>query len=301
MPLSGLLALGRTLQPEKSNDMKISGLAGVAAAALMAAAVGTAPAGAQARAAQAASAVPNFGGLWVPVGSAVDVPEGVTYTGADDVPAAAGPPFGSVPELKGKYLESYQKRKKKNESLGIEFKTSCKILGMPTVMVGPYAVEILQTPAQINWTQEFLHETRRIYLDGRTSPSAEELPATFEGYSTGKWDGDTLVVETVNIRQETTLGEYSHSEDALGHSEKLRFVERMRIDKDGLLKVEATAEDPDALVRPWHYTLTFRRAPAEDQFMEFVCEDNNADTIDPATGAEITNIPKRTLPDASRP
>jgi hypothetical protein len=67
------------------------------------------------------------------------------------------------------------------------------------------------------------------------------------------------------------------------------------------LQVDGTVEDPDALLRPWHYSLTFRRAPKEDEFMEFVCEDNNTDTIDPATGREITTIPKRRNQAPARP
>ncbi|RIV82580.1 hypothetical protein D2V17_14785 [Aurantiacibacter xanthus] len=238
----------------------------------------------------------DLSGIWMPIGSAVDRPGGVTYTGADDVPSSEGPPFGVRPDLKGKYLESYNQRIARNAELGIEFKTSCKILGMPTIMIGPYAVEILQTANQINWAQEFLRETRRIYLDGRDHPDPDEVPATFEGYSTGHWEGAVLVVETSNIRGETTLGEYGHAEDALGHSEQLAFTERMFINAEGLLQVDGVARDPAALVRPWEWALTFRRAPAGTEFMEYVCEDNNTDTVDPETGAEVTTIPERRLP-----
>ena len=254
------------------------------------------PAMAQEEAAAPQAAGADLSGIWMPIGSAVDRPGGVTYTGADDVPSSEGPPFGVRPDLKGKYLESYNQRIARNAELGIEFKTSCKILGMPTIMIGPYAVEILQTANQINWAQEFLRETRRIYLDGREHPDPEEFPATYEGYSTGHWDGDVLVVETSNIRGETTLGEYGHAEDGLGHSDKLRFTERMFINDEGLLQVDGIARDPDALANPWEWTLTFRRAPEDAEFMEYVCEDNNADTIDPETGAEITTIPERQLP-----
>tara|TARA_A100001391_G_scaffold119169_3_gene81000 strand:+ start:36399 stop:37178 length:780 start_codon:yes stop_codon:yes gene_type:complete len=246
--------------------------------------------------AQAEDAGADLSGIWMPIGSAVDRPGGVTYTGADDVPSADGPPFGVRPELKGVYLQSYQQRTARNAELGIEFKTSCKILGMPTIMLGPYAVEILQTPDQINWAQEYLRETRRIYLDGREHPDPEAVPATFEGYSTGHWEGDVLVVETSSIRGETTLGEYGHADDALGHSEKLTFTERMFINDDGLLQVDGVGRDPEALASPWEWTLTFRRAPADAEFMEYVCEDNNTDTIDPETGAEVTSIPERQLP-----
>ena len=235
---------------------------------------------------------PDLSGLWMPVGSSVDPL--VNSTGADNPDTNIGPPFGTTPELKGVYLESFNKRTEALAAVGSEFKTSCKVLGMPTNMIGPYAVEIMQTPTQINWAQEFLRETRRIYLDGRTPPNPEEAPPTFEGYSVARWEGNVLVVETTNIRQETTLSEYGLADDALGHGPRMIIKERIFINDKGLLQVDGMVEDPDALVKPWHWSsLTFRRAPKGVEFMEYVCEDNNNESIDPVTGAEVTTIPER--------
>ncbi|CAN1600904.1 hypothetical protein [Pseudomonas mediterranea] len=248
-----------------------------------------------ANAATPAPKVPDLSGLWMPVGSSVDPL--VNSTGADNPDTNIGPPFGSLSELKGVYLESFKKRTEALAAVGSEFKTSCKVLGMPTNMVGPYAVEIMQTPTQLNWAQEFLRETRRIYLDGRAHPDPEAAPPTFEGHSTARWEGKVLVVETTHIRQETTLGEYGHAEDALGHGPRMVIRERIFINDEGLLQVDGMVEDPDALVKPWRWSpLTFRRAPKGVEFMEFVCEDSNNESIDPATGAEITTIPERRNP-----
>ncbi len=186
----------------------------------------------------------------------------VNSTGADNPDTNVGPPFGTTPELKGVYLESAKKRTEALAKVGSEFKTSCKVLGMPTNMVGPYAVEIMQTPTQINWAQEFLRETRRIYLDGRAHPNPEEAPPTFEGHSVARWEGNVLVVETTNIRQETTLGEYGHADDSLGHGPRMIIKERIFINDQGLLQVDGRVEDQDALVKPWQWApLIFRRAP----------------------------------------
>ncbi|WP_460108383.1 hypothetical protein [Pseudomonas sp. H1_F01] len=243
-------------------------------------------------AAQPKAAPPDISGLWMPVGSSVDPL--VNSTGADNPDTNVGPPFGTTPELKGVYLESAKKRTEALAKVGSEFKTSCKVLGMPTNMVGPYAVEIMQTPTQINWAQEFLRETRRIYLDGRAHPNPEEAPPTFEGHSVARWEGNVLVVETTNIRQETTLGEYGHADDSLGHGPRMIIKERIFINDQGLLQVDGRVEDQDALVKPWQWApLIFRRAPKGGEFMEFVCEDSNNESIDPVTGAEITTIPER--------
>lgn len=268
-------------------------LAHVVIGLLAALAVATGPSSASAAAAKAGT--PDISGLWMPVGSSVDPL--VNSTGADNPDTNVGPPFGSLPELKGVYLDSYKKRTAALAATGSEFKTSCKVLGMPTNMVGPYAVEIMQTPTQVNWAQEFLRETRRIYLDGRAHPNPEEAPPTFEGHSVAHWEGKVLVVETANIRQETTLGEYGHADDALGHGPRMVIKERIFINDQGLLQVDGRVEDPDALVKPWQWkSLTFRRAPKGVEFMEFVCEDNNNESIDAATGAEVTTIPERRTP-----
>lgn len=236
----------------------------------------------------------DLSGLWVPMGSALDVRDGITYTGADDTSTVdSTAPFGSMPQLKGQYLDDFKKRQQvaKKASPG-GFRVSCHVSGMPTMMTSPYAVEIIQTPRQINWAQEYLQETRRLYLDGRSHPSPGEAVPTFEGHSTGTWDGDVLVVETVNIRPETVLGDPDLSDQLMGHSAKLRIVERMYLQGKDILKVDGTVEDPEALVKPWQYSLTFRRSPREDEYIEFICEDNNSETLDPVTGHEVTRMPE---------
>ena len=128
----------------------------------------------------------------------------------------------------------------------------------------------------------------------------EEVAATLTGHSTGKWDGDTLVVETVNIRTDTLLFGQGRSAKGLGHSDKMRIVTRLRLVDAEHLQVKGTVEDPQALVTPWQYTLTYRRHPAEE-IVEYLCEDNNQERLDPVTGREITEIPPRRNQPSSPP
>lgn len=235
----------------------------------------------------------DFSGIWVLDDDTLISKEGSTSTGASEEPGETKPPFGSMPEFKGVYLESFQKRSQALKGSGGEFLGTCQPQGMPGIMIGPYAIEIMQTSKQINWTQEFLQETRRIYIDGRKHPDPSKNPPTFAGYSVGRWEGSTLVVDTINIRPETVLGEYGRTADGLGHSERLHIHERFFINKEGVLQVDATLTDPDALVKPWKYSLTYRRAPKGVEFVEYICEDHNAETFDPVNGTETTTIPAR--------
>jgi len=239
----------------------------------------------------------DFNGLWLLAGS-----------GLDDLKAITGAPgteekqdlsddwgFDTRPQLKGPYLREYQQRREADRKAGRDFMVTCKPNGMPALTAGPYANEILQNEKQINWFQEFPGETWRIYLDGRPHPNPAEYPATLTGHSTGKWEGDTLVVDTVHIRTDTLLFGQGRSANNLGHSDEMHIVQRIRLLDRDHLQVKGTIEDPQALVKPWQYTLTFHRHPGEE-IVEYLCDDNNHESLDPKTGREITEIPARKNP-----
>ena len=83
----------------------------------------------------------------------------------------------------------------------LEANGSCVEPGMPTVMwgIGGAAMEIVQQPQRITLLSELANQSRRIYLDGRTPP--EDLPDQRVGYSVGRWEGDTLVIETTKVTE----------------------------------------------------------------------------------------------------
>jgi hypothetical protein len=116
--------------------------------------------------------------------------------------------------------------------------------GAARSMMMPFAFEIVQRPDQVYILFEFDSGIRRIYTDGRKH--AEELDPAWMGHSTGKWEGDTLVVDTVSLREETWL-------DRVGtpHSDALRIVERFRRLNRDTLEVEFRFEDPKAFTKPW--------------------------------------------------
>jgi hypothetical protein len=76
----------------------------------------------------------------------------------------------------------------------------------------------------------------------------------------------------------------------------LHLVQRLRLLDKNHLQIKGTVEDPLALVRPWHYTLTFDRARPGTEIVEYLCEDHNQEHLDPKSGEEITEIPVRHNP-----
>jgi hypothetical protein len=127
-------------------------------------------------------------------------------------------------------------------------------------------MEIQQTKDRITIYGELNDVYRRIYLDGRKpSPKVLDDP-TFAGYSTGHWEGDTLVVDTVAIREDALFDTFSP------HSDQFTVRERLRFASPGVLENQITSTDPKALVEPFQSVRTYRKAvPPNDEWRVLVC------------------------------
>src|SRR5205085_10245708 len=108
----------------------------------------------------------------------------------------------------------------------------------------PQPFKIVQTPAQILIVYETNYGLRTIYMDGRPLPPQGEPQPYWYGYSVGRWEGDTLVVETNNLRGADT-GPHDGWLDVRGspYSEQARFVERFRRPAFGKLEIDVTVTD----------------------------------------------------------
>jgi hypothetical protein len=136
---------------------------------------------------------------------------------------------------------------------------------MPWFMGAQYGLEILQTKDKIGMFSEWMDAYRRIYLDGRKMPA--DFDPAYNGYSTGRWEGDTLVVETVNLREETELDRYGSP-----HSDQMKIVERIRLVEPNVLEDVLTITDPVAFTKPWTQTRRYRRAMSgNDELHENTC------------------------------
>jgi hypothetical protein len=111
---------------------------------------------------------------------------------------------------------------------------------------------------------------RQIFLDGRGHP--KEWNPTWQGHSVGRWEKDTLVVDTTGFNDKAWL-----SLSGIPHSEKLHVVERIRRPDLGHLEIEITMEDADAFTQPWERNFTATLAPKGEEILEYICNENNTD------------------------
>jgi len=203
------------------------------------------------------------------------------YAALDKLPDWGGiwtivPGRRAVPTLKGRYLEEYEawrKDSEANDGLQKRKTSNCTPPGMPYIMnVAQYPIEFMFTPGRVTVHHEAWQQWRVIFTDGREHPDIEP---SFQGHSTGRWDGDTLVVETVNIKDTVPLMPGMH------HSDKIRILERFSLDpKDAdTLRVEITVEDPEALAKPYTNALSFTRSRDGD-LIEFICAENDRNSVD---------------------
>jgi hypothetical protein len=145
----------------------------------------------------------------------------------------------------------------------------CLPPGVPRVNGVPFPEKIFQIEDTIIILYETRTTFRQIFLDGR-KPVADPNPS-WMGYSTGKWDGDVLVVETSGFNEKTWLDDDGHP-----HSDQLHVTERIRRVDMGHLSVDITINDPKAYAQPWTATQIFRLHPGDD-LLEYVCLENNLD------------------------
>jgi hypothetical protein len=159
----------------------------------------------------------------------------------------------------------------------------CLPQGVPKLGWVSYPWKLIETPSSI----VILHETftfwRQIFTDGRTvDPSA--TPA-WMGYSTGRWEGDTFVVETTGFNGKAWL-------DQLGRptTDQLRVTERFTRTHFGHLRIDVTIDDPGAYTAPWSASQVVHLRPGWEP-LEFICLENNKD-VDSLPGEDyvLTNI-----------
>ena len=141
----------------------------------------------------------------------------------------------------------------------------CITRGLPTVMLPqPYNnnYEIIQTTDHVVILSEMIHDARIVPLDGR--PHAPAHLRFWMGDSVGRWDGDTLVVETTNFTDKINYR---------GAGEHLRLVERFTRTAPDVLQYRVTIEDPTTFTRPWTIELPARRE--DGMIFEYACHEGN--------------------------
>lgn len=203
--------------------------------------------------------VPDLSGVWRTINPPAAPREGTSLRW---LPAA-----GELPPFTPAYLERYKKVQTSRETGSEETEpvALCLPPGMPYFMGAQYGLEIVQGKDKIVLFSEWMDAYRRIYMDGRTMP--KDLDPSFNGYSTGRWEGNTLVVETVNLRDDSVLDRYGSP-----HSDAMRMTERIRLTAPDQLEDVITVYDSKAFTKPWEHVRRYRRAAAgNDELHENTC------------------------------
>ena len=196
--------------------------------------------------------LPDWSGVWAPDWSLL---------------FGGGPP--AQPQLTPAAAEKLAAFRAKQEAEGVDqsAQAHCIPPGMPGIMRQPYPIEVLFTPGRVTIFAETYSQARRIHTDGRALP--EDPDTLFNGTSVGRWEGDTLRVETVGFSE--LAGDIA---PGVPHGPNMKIAERIWMERPGVLRFETTITDPDVLTAPYVLQLAFGKE-ADWEIREYVCEENN--------------------------
>ena len=193
-------------------------------------------------------------------------------------PGVVVPPRIQTPPFTPEHLAEYQAAAKAAREADLAGKpiainsVQCIPEGMIAMMNAIFPMEVLETPGQVTIIQESYTQVRHIYL-GEQMPKLEDIEPGFFGYSVGKWEGKTLVVDTAAVKEVARFRQ--GAEPQVPHSLEMKINERIRLVAPDFLQDEVTITDPKYLAAPWKFTYLYKRSPGY-KIQEYVCEDNRA-------------------------
>jgi hypothetical protein len=254
------------------------------AAIVIAVSLATRPTAGQARAiARTAEGRPNLTGIWQSMNTANwDLQTHAARPALATVPGPAGPvpaapvlalgALGGVPGGLGvvegneiPYLPAAAAQKKENREhvLTRDPEVKCFLPGVPRAMYLPYPFQIIQGAGKIMMIFEYAAANRTIHLDKVEAPAVE----SWMGFSVGRWEGDTLVVDTTGLLEDTWFDRAGNF-----HSDALHVIERFTPLTPDHVTYEVTIEDPKVFARPWKMSMPlYRRVEPNAQIIEYKC------------------------------
>jgi hypothetical protein len=167
------------------------------------------------------------------------------------------------------------------------------VLGSVIPVIYSNGNEIVQAPGYVAFRNEMIHESRVIPLDGRPHPAA--AIRMYMGDSRGRWDGDTLVVETTNFTDKVAIGSNGagYPGDPGYHSQALRLIERFTRTGENTLDYTATVDDPQTWTRPWTLLISLTRS-SDAALYEYACHEGNYAMRNILSGARADEAAKKT-------
>ena len=268
--------------------MKIRLAAPIMAAMLLAAGIGPARAetpSAETRTEQFAK-LPYWDGLWLTEGD-VSTIGGFAEAILEARESGGGNPYLKIMKLNGFDAPWSAEGKARYEA---ERKVSghrkADGWGYPMMMNAAAPIQFLITPEEVIVINAY-RDVRHIRTDGKGHPPEDDLWPTVWGDSAGHWEGDTLVVDTIMVKNPN---DYFHGAPPL--SDQAHYVERIRLVDPDTIEDEITIEDPVTLARPWKATLRFHHAQGFDRMIHDTYDndrtgfDGESSTIEPPKDGE---------------
>jgi hypothetical protein len=196
---------------------------------------------------------PDLSGLWLPEGRTI----------LNLTPEAPAPFQPSAEVLYSQRLANPGKGDPRN---------ACLPPGLPAMdLVPEFPIKVLQQPGLLVFLYENYSMFRQIFTDGREPPKGAN--PTWLGYSTGRWDGDSLIVDITGFNDRTWLDVVGHP-----HSDALHLTERFLRKDLGHMEVEITVDDSKTYTRPWRSKAQLLLNP-DTELIEFICNENEKDSI----------------------
>jgi hypothetical protein len=221
------------------------------------------------RAPRTADGKPNLSGIWQAMNTAEwDIQAHDAKAGPLVVMGAVGgipAGLGVVEDGPLPYRPEALAQKKENEAnwLALDPVVKCFLPGLPRATYMPFPFEIVQSPKYVSFTYEFAFASRVVNIGMKSKPPVD----SWMGWSSGSWDGDTLVVDVTGMVEDTWFdraGDY--------HSDALHLTERYTPTSANTLLYEVTVDDPKVYTRPWKMSMPlYRRMEKNIQLLEFNC------------------------------
>ena len=234
-----------------------------------AAAVALAQAPAAYRAPRTASGKPDLNGVWQAVNTAnwniqdhaAEAGPVATLGAAFSIPAGQGVVEGN--EIPYQPWAARKKQENAENWVKLDPEIKCYMPGVPRATYMPFPFQIIQTPDNILIAYEFASATRTIRMNSQAKAPTD----SWMGWSRGRWDGETLVVDVTDLNDQTWFDRAGNF-----HSDALHVVERYTRIKPDVLMYEATIEDPKVFTRPWKISMPlYRRLEKNAKVLEYKC------------------------------
>lgn len=168
--------------------------------------------------------------------------------------------------------EAFMIRKISGDVLRDDPTALCLPNGLTRQILSPYPQQFVQTPGQIAILYEYMHFFRVIPTDGRSHN--KDIDSPWMGDSVGRWEGDTLMIDTVGVKEWMLDATIQQDREGVWHSDQLHVIERLRYIDPVTVSYQITIDDPLIFMASWSQDFQMRLHPSW-KLLEFVCEENN--------------------------